>query len=263
MIQTADAPQNPETAQETTQPQAVAATLYLPRQKGERRVTVHGRAAKYEFRYCPKRKKVLRDYSSLAQFQREEVDIRENTRNLVIVCTLLGNVDPVTNAKESLEGLIAAGLKVAKEHRINALKDLSMRARAEVEVLEKPEEEAPEGSLTELTPEQKEAQTQRAEINESVRDPYPVLASESEAIEGLITSEAGVVVSGWTVTNEDGETVPAEVTQTVTHSEKVTQTEAELMSMPFDNLKLLAVKFGVAMKPPSRAHIVRELGRFR
>lgn len=129
------------------QPQAerpVVARLYLPLVKSGRAQVVYGLSgAKYSFRCLPNGRPT-RDYHSLADFEREELDMRRNTRNPFAVCTQLGEQDPALRATEFLEELIKARLRVPLARRRETLLALQARitqALSELEVDAAPEPE--------------------------------------------------------------------------------------------------------------------------
>jgi len=75
-------------------PRAPIVTLWLPREKSSRAVFVRGFSGKkYTFQRVAGLNRPARQYFDLATFEAEERDIRENTRSLYAVCTLLGSAD--------------------------------------------------------------------------------------------------------------------------------------------------------------------------
>jgi hypothetical protein len=120
-------------------------TLFLPTCKSST-YTVAGRTGrKYRFRRSEKYDgKLAREYFSLEEFEREEIDIRKNTGNLMPVCTLMGSPSPVSRAREAVVSLAAAKRSVALSTRIEALQELSALALAMVEQIKAEQVEATE-----------------------------------------------------------------------------------------------------------------------
>lgn len=125
-----------------SEPPAVAepsyvACLYLANAKGSRPIDIYGKAGKrYKFLFSAAHRKHVREYVSMDQFRREELDMRKNTMQKFEICTLIGGaVDPVGSAIEAVELLINERLKVSGSVKQAALARL---AKMIFDAIEKP-----------------------------------------------------------------------------------------------------------------------------
>lgn len=125
-----------------SEPPAVAdpsyvACLYLANAKGSRPIDIYGKAGKrYKFLFSPAHRKHVREYVSMDQFRREELDMRKNTMQKFEICTLIGGaVDPVGSAIEAVELLINERMKVSGSVKQAALARL---AKMIFDAIEKP-----------------------------------------------------------------------------------------------------------------------------
>jgi hypothetical protein len=101
---------------------APAAVLYIANIRSARNQFVYGQSGhKYVFKHSKELGKLVREYASKEVFQREELDIRRNTRNPLHVCTMLGALDPVEAAQEAVVALIGERQRVAGHVRLAAL----------------------------------------------------------------------------------------------------------------------------------------------
>jgi hypothetical protein len=113
-----------------------AAILYIANVRSNRSQVVYGQSGhKYPFRYSKAHDKLIREYHTKEEFQREELDLRRNTRNPFHVCTLLGALDPVQSVLDALESLSKATLKVPAHRRKEALERIVERATKELDEL--------------------------------------------------------------------------------------------------------------------------------
>lgn len=117
---------------------SICATLYVHNISPQRYLFVFGVKGKYEFKWSEQHKKLVREYTSPAQFQKDEQDIRLNIRNQYCICVLTGSPHPVTYAREALEALIAAGRSIGSPERRAALAAIVATAEAAIAVIDAP-----------------------------------------------------------------------------------------------------------------------------
>lgn len=142
--------QVPLAEQNDTQP--VVATLFIANYKSSNAQKVHGASGhKYTFKFSPAQGKLVREYSSLETFRREELDIRKNRMPVFAVCTLIGSLNAAENAHEALSTLIEARLKVPLDTRREALLQVVKRCQSELAVMNGDAPEPPETALEPTT----------------------------------------------------------------------------------------------------------------
>lgn len=238
----------------THEPQIVA-TLFLPEVKSGRAQPIYGRSgARYSFKPSPRHGRVpVREYTSLEQFAREELDIRKNVRNPMAVCTMLGAVHPVNRAQEALESLIGARLNVPAGTRLETLEALQTRIAQAIAELKGGTAAGP--SNPQIAQTDAETQPQSAEESEPIivadnnaPQPEPVRdfqpATDTPEADPL-TTEA--LAAAQPAAPESA--APDETVQTFTH--------AELMQMDMARLKEVAARFNITAR--SRKDIAAEI----
>lgn len=217
---------------------AVVATLYLPKAKGSRAVAVYGKSGtKYGFRVSDARGGLLvREYTSLAQFECEELDIRSHIGQPHIVCSLVGEADPAERARESVKGLIEARLRVASARRLCALREIH---------------EIAEEAILELGGEilnRRAAETQR-EDEEEMGEVVPEGALVAIPPEVLLDVPDIAAPRMPEVSDPEAVQLPSALEQG-----RAPYSEGELMQMKFEELKALAKQLDV--KGQSRKELV-------
>lgn len=216
----------------------VVATLWLPNVKGDRAVMVYGRSGKYPFKPSPRHdRKLVREYTDVATFEREELDIRQNTRNTIPVCTLVGSPDPINRAAEAIQNLINAGLKVPSGRRLSALLALAATIGSEVDKLKEQGVE-PVDSIAEPEP------------------PVPIIPND------LKEDEIEEVPPPVLADAPPPPDVPPAITAAPPEPGKI-YTEAELMQMPFEQERRLGKELGSQLRNPSRKELTADILRLQ
>lgn len=125
-------------------PPPVVATLCLPTVKAGATFRVMGACNKpYEFRRQPRHQMLVREYTSMETFYREEKDIRMKLGSPYVITTLLGVTHPVMQAKEAVAKLIAASREVDISHRSAALREIIDSAQSALIAMDQPPAEVP------------------------------------------------------------------------------------------------------------------------
>lgn len=107
---------------------AFVACLYIAKLRTNRNQFVYGASGRrYVFKYSQEQRQCVREYTSREAFQKEELDIRGNVKNPYRVCTLMGSIDPVGAAIESVDSLINERLKVSGRDKQIALLKIARR----------------------------------------------------------------------------------------------------------------------------------------
>lgn len=115
----------------------VVATLCLPTVKAGATFRVTGACNKpYEFRRHPRHQTLVREYTSLETFYREEKDIRMKLGSPYVITTLLGVTHPVVQAKEAVAKLIASAREVDISQRSAALREIIDAAQGAIILME-------------------------------------------------------------------------------------------------------------------------------
>lgn len=120
------------------EPSPVCAILYLHGLNQQRFVFVFGQKRKHEFKWSETHGKIVKEYTSPAQFAADELDIRVNPMNRYVVCTLMGSPNPVTAAKEGVAALIVANRSVGSPARRAALAEIVETAQAAITAIDAP-----------------------------------------------------------------------------------------------------------------------------
>lgn len=116
LISAADTPETP----------ATVATLFIANIRTNRNQFVYGvSGAKYLFRFSKAHDRCVREYTTKAAFDKEELDIRKNVRNSLFVCTMIGSVGVVKSANDAVDALISERLKIAGHAKRDALLKLA------------------------------------------------------------------------------------------------------------------------------------------
>lgn len=174
---------NPATEQEK-QPFAI---LYLPEAKSGQSLMIYGRSGvRYQFQPVPSlNNRPARVYYDPALFEREERDLRRNLKQVVVVCTSIGSLDPATRVSSALEQLIGSRQSIGAGAVRDELEKLSARVAEALEALDADcpnTKSAQTSAATTTTPVSASAETQQAATTvgeEEDTSPIPVLNQPS------------------------------------------------------------------------------------